>query len=95
MFIKPALGKLTLSETQILVGILKRDKKSLALNWLTLLLKQYICTCNWKGIDLSFLEFVQKLKQPIKVEKEGEILCKSYLFSEWKRQMIQPCMATR
>ena len=95
-FIEPAFGKLTFSKSEILFGILKTDKKSLSLNWLILLLKQYIYICKWKGIALSFLAFVEKLKYHLKIEKQGENQnqCKNYRSFKWKRQIIQPCLGT-
>ena len=94
-FIEPAFGKLTFSKTEILFGILKTDRKSLSLNWLILLVKQYIYICKWKSIALSFLAFVENLKYHLKIKKQGENQCKNYRSFQWKRQIIQPCLATR
>ena len=53
-FTQPVFGKQNLTTAQILFGILRSDKKSLALYWPVLIMKYYIYKCKWKNTALSF-----------------------------------------
>ena len=53
-FTESLFGKQNLTIAQILFGIIRSDKKSLALNWLVLIMKYYVYKCRWKNTTLSF-----------------------------------------
>ena len=90
-FTELVFGKQNLTIVQILFGILRSDKKSLALNWLVLIMKYYIYKCKWR---LSFKAFKENAKYELKLEKEGEKLDKNRLPFKWKWQIIDSCLVT-
>ena len=90
-FTELVFGKQNLTIVQILFGILRSDKRSLALNWLVLIMKYYIYKCKWK---LSFKAFKENAKYELKLEKEGEKLDKNRLPFKWKWQIIGSCLVT-
>ena len=66
-FTEPVFRKQNWTIAQILFGMLRSDKKSLALNWLDLIMKYY----KWKNTALSFKAFEENVKYEQKLEKEG------------------------
>ena len=88
-------GKQNLTIAQILFGILRSDKKSLALNWLVLIMKYYIYKCKWKNTALSFKAYKENVKYELKLKKEGEKLNKNHLPFKWKWQIIDSCLVTQ
>ena len=86
--------KQNLTIAQILFGILRSDKKSLALNWFVLIMKYYIYKRKWKNTALSFKAFKENVKYELKLEK-GEKLDKNHLSFKWKWQIIDSCLVTQ